>query len=182
MRGCKRRSNQIARHRRRATSLKDVRYAPLVSIWNTQGSFFLSFMKKAKSNKDVDYVQEIAQICISVIPKTSAEFLLFCTFQSGVVGPSLFYRKRKFFTDILVYASFPSDGSNLLFDFWQTGLPEGRREKWSIACLHCKDSRFNLDLTYPDQVPEERLFDPEIQHEFIRRYFGNIEVKYPTDE
>ena len=27
MRGCKRRSNQIARHKRRATSLKDVRYA-----------------------------------------------------------------------------------------------------------------------------------------------------------
>ena len=29
MRGCKRRSNQIARHRRRATSLKDKRYAKL---------------------------------------------------------------------------------------------------------------------------------------------------------
>ena|GEM_PF-4307037 len=29
MRGCKRRSNQIARHRRRATSLKDVRYTQL---------------------------------------------------------------------------------------------------------------------------------------------------------
>ena len=29
MRGCNRRSNQIARHKRRATSLKDVRYAKL---------------------------------------------------------------------------------------------------------------------------------------------------------
>ena len=31
MRGCKRRSNQIARHKRRATSLKDVRYAQCVA-------------------------------------------------------------------------------------------------------------------------------------------------------
>ena len=33
MRGCKRRSNQIARHKRRATSLKDVRYAKCRN-WN----------------------------------------------------------------------------------------------------------------------------------------------------
>ena len=37
MRGCNRRSNQIARHRRRATSLKDVRYAQCRAAGNRIG-------------------------------------------------------------------------------------------------------------------------------------------------
>ena len=45
MRGCKRRSNQIARHKRRATSLKDVRYAK----WPHQCTILRSKLKKALS-------------------------------------------------------------------------------------------------------------------------------------
>jgi len=55
MRGCKRRSNQIARHRRRATSLKDVRYAPSIHEENISSNsiqILSSADQKIKVNSD----------------------------------------------------------------------------------------------------------------------------------
>jgi len=104
MRGCKRRSNQIARHRRRATSLKDVRYAP---FWQKGEHMNLIIQRLIRPRESTRLLFNQKQF--SDVHSLFISFLGLCTF---VLIPRLFDpsnpRPLADMTEILTTILFPA--------------------------------------------------------------------------
>ena len=133
---------------------------------------------EGRVNADIESLYHaIGQEALASAPDIGGRLLVYAEVQDGVVSADLFYvqsPKRpirfRFCTPAM------RDLIVSLWEKWQ-GVP-GNRE-WRVMCYVIDGGKFNIDLTYPDQLNEDEGL-PDRRPHAIRRYFGEVSVDYSS--
>lgn len=132
---------------------------------------------KHMNQKIESLYQEIGQEACNLAQDLNGKLLVYAELEDGVISPSLFYEKGankeviyKFSSDQLI---------NLLDTLWQVWQEQVHENMWSAISYVIGNRKFNIDLTYPEQMEGDEEFRRDT---VIEKCFGKTNVNYSNPD
>lgn len=129
-----------------------------------------------KVNADIEsFYQAIGQEALASAPKLGGRLLVYTEIEDGVVSADLFYAQSP--SEPIRFRFCSPAMKDLVASLWEKWRSIPGNREWRVMSYVIDGGKFNIDLTYPDQVDEDEDLSDR-RPLAVQKYFGDAPVDY----
>jgi hypothetical protein len=120
--------------------------------------------------------QEVGRQALAEAPDAAGRLLIYAEVEDGVASADMFYVRSS--KSPIKFRFCSRQLRELVVSLWESWKRLGKPE-WRAMSYVTENGKFNIDLTYPDQLNEEEDL-ADRRPRIVQKYFGDAPIDYSS--